>query len=78
MRPVWSGEPLAKKMPMRPDTTSSACTSERRLPSSAPARSSMSTAPAMLSRVWLGCMAPESNIACSDSAIPRLAATKLA
>ena len=40
MRPVCSGEPLARKMPIRLDTTSSACTSERRLPSSAPACSS--------------------------------------
>lgn len=76
MRPVCSDEPLTKKMPMRLDTTSSARTSARRLPSSAPARNSSSTAPTMLSRVWLGSIAPESKIACRDSAMPRLAATK--
>ena len=32
----------------------------------------------MLSRVWLGCIAPESNIACSDSAIPRVGGDELA
>jgi len=51
MRAVWSGEALARKMPSRLDTTSSARTSERRLPSSTPARNSISTAPTMLA--WL-------------------------
>src|SRR6185437_7929461 len=50
-RPVCSGEPLARKTPIRLDTTSSACTSERRLPSSTLAFSSISTTPTMLARI---------------------------